>query len=117
MSESMYGGFFAIDVKPEHRQAFVEASVTEAKGVLAGEPGVYQFHVLVDRSNPCRFYFFEIFRDEEAIEAHWATEVFKTWWNTVEPRFEDGVETLCTMRTIFPSVPELEAQKPGLADG
>lgn len=116
MTDSMPAGFFAINVKPEHREAFIEASVIEAKGVIAGEEGVIQFQILVDKSNPNRFYFFEIFRDDEAIKIHWETQVFKTWWTTVEPMFEKEGETLCMMDTIFSSVSGLEAQKPDLSN-
>ena len=115
MTESMHGGFFAISVKPEFREVFIEASITEAKGVIGGEEGVFQFQILVDKTDPCRFYFFEIFRDEEAIKVHWDTEVFKTWWSIVEPMFDGELETLCTMETVFPSVRGLETQKPGLS--
>lgn len=101
-------------MKPEWKEDFIEASVTEAKGVISEELGVFQFQMLVDDSNPNRFYFFEIFRDEEAAKRHWETQVFKTWWNTVEEMFDGEIENLCTMHTIFPSVRGLESQKPGL---
>lgn len=116
MTDSMHAGFFAINVKPEHREAFIEASVIEAKGVIEGEEGVFQFQILVEKSNPNRFYFFEIFRDEEAINIHWETQIFKTWWATVEPMLEGEVETLCMMDTVFPSVSGLETQKPCLSN-
>ena len=116
MTNSMHAGFFAINVKPEHKEEFIEASIIEAKGVINGEEGVFQFQILVDKSNPCRFYFFEVFRDEKAIKTHWETQVFKEWWNTVEPMFEGEVEALCTMETVFPSVRGLEAQRPGLSN-
>jgi autoinducer 2-degrading protein len=53
--------------------------------------------MLVDETNPNRFYFFMIFRDEKANEAHWETDVFKAWWNTVEELFGGGlsVSALC----------------------
>lgn len=103
MADSMYAGFFAINVKPEHREAFIEASIAEGKGAIREEPGIFQFQIMVDESNPNRFYFFELFRDEAAAEEHWETEVFKTWWITVEPMFNGEVETLGSMRTIFGS--------------
>jgi quinol monooxygenase YgiN len=64
--------------------------------------------MLVDETNRDRFYFIKIFRNEKANEAHWETDVFKTWWNAVEELFDDGTERICTMRTIFPSVSCLE---------
>ena len=114
MTDSMHAGFFAINVKPEHREEFFEASVTEAKEVISKELGVFQFQIMVDESNPNLFYFFEVFRDEAAAEAHWETKVFKTWWSTVEPMLDGEVETLGMMRTIFPTVSGFEAQKSAL---
>jgi quinol monooxygenase YgiN len=110
----MYSIFVAINVKSEHRDSFIKASNVEAQGSVSGEPGLFQFQMLVDDSNPNRFYFFEIFKNEEAAEAHWETDVFKAWWNTVEEMFDGGTERICTMRTIFPSNSGLEKQKPGL---
>ena len=114
MKDSMYSILVAINVKPEYRDAFIEASIVEAKGSIKGEPEIFQFQMLIDDANPNRFYFFEIFKNEDANKDHWETEVFKTWWNTVEEMFDGGTERICTMRTIFPSVNGLEKQKPGL---
>ena len=114
MGDSMYSIFVIINVKPEHRETFVKASTVEARGTISGEPGVYQFHMLADETNPNRFYFFEIFRDEEAVKTHWETENFKIWWDTVEEMIDGDTELVSTMRTIFPSVKGLEKQKPGL---
>ena len=114
--ESMYSIFVIINVKPEYRDAFVEASRLEAQGTVSGEAGVFQFHMLVDETNPNRFYFFEIFRDEQALETHWETEVFQAWWDAVEEMFDGEPERVSTMRTVFPSVAGLEQQKPGLAN-
>jgi quinol monooxygenase YgiN len=114
MVDSMYSIFVAINVKPEHRDSFIEASTLEAQGAIRGEPGLFQFQMLVDETNLNRFYFYEIFKDEEAANNHWETEVFKTWWNTVEEMFDGEPETICTMRSISPSVNGLEKQKAGL---
>lgn len=108
MTDSMYAVMVAIDVKPERKDAFVEASVT------GEEPGIFQFQMLVDESNPNRFYFFEILRDENAAKERWETNVFKTWWNTIEEMFDGEIKNIGKTRTIFPSVDGLENQKPGL---
>ena len=73
----MYAIFGVINVKPEHVPAFTEATIREARGTVRDEPGVFQFHILTDADTPNRFYFFEIFRDEAAAEAHWETENFR----------------------------------------
>ena len=53
--------------------------------------------MLVDDLNTNRFYFFEILKDEEAAEAHWETDVFKTWLEIVKKRLTErpGVVIRC----------------------
>ena len=112
----MYAIFGAINVKTEHLNAFREATIREARDTVRDEPGVFQFHILTDAETPNRFYYFEIFRDEDAAEAHWATETFQTWWATVEDMLDGGTQRISTMRTMFPSDQGLEKQKAGLVD-
>jgi (4S)-4-hydroxy-5-phosphonooxypentane-2,3-dione isomerase len=112
----MYAIFGVINVKPEHVRAFREATIHEARGTVRDEPGVFQFHILTDADTPHRFYYFEIFRDEDAAEAHWATENFQTWWAMVEDMLDGGTQRISTMRTMFPSEQGLEKQKAGLVD-
>ena len=83
MADSMYSILVAINVKAEHREPFIDVSLVEARGVIEAEVGVFQFQMLQDEKNPNRFYFFEIFKDEDAAKKHWDTDIFKTWWNTV----------------------------------
>ncbi len=111
----MYAIFGAITVKPEHVRAFTEETIREAQGTVRDEPGVFQFHILTDADTPNRFYYFEIFRDEAAAEAHWETENFKTWWATVEDMLDGGTQRTSTMRPLFPSEQGLEKQKAGLS--
>jgi autoinducer 2-degrading protein len=110
----MYAIFVTINVKPKHVDAFTQASLIEAQGVVRNEPGCFQFHMLKDPSNPNRFYFFEIFRDEAAAQAHRETEIFKTWRQTVHDMMDGPPERIATMQTAFPSDDGLERQKPGL---
>jgi quinol monooxygenase YgiN len=110
----MYAIFGAMNVKPEHVDAFREATIHEAQGTVRDEPGVFQFHILTDADTPHRFYYFEIFRDEAAADAHWETENFQTWWATVEGMLDGGTQRISTMRPLFPSDQGLEEQKAGL---
>ena len=112
----MYAISGAINVKPEHVRAFTEATIREARGTVSDEPGVFQFHILTDADTPTRFYYFEIFRDEAAADAHWETENFKNWWARVEDMLDGETQRISTMRTMFPSDQGLEKQKDGLLD-
>ena len=114
--DRMYAIFGAITVKPEHVRAFREATMREARGTVRDEPGVFQFHILTDADIPNRFYYFEIFGDEAAAEAHGETENFKTWWAAVESMLDGGTQRISTMQTVFPSDQGLEKQKAGLLE-
>ena len=114
MSDAMLGGFFAVNVKPEHRQSFLDASIFEAQCVISEEIGVFQFHIMVDAENPNRFYFYEVFKDEAAIQKHRETEAFKNWLSTVQSMLEGEIETIANMHSLFPTAKGFEAQKPGL---
>lgn len=110
----MYAIYGVIDVKPEHIDAFTDATIREARGTVRDEPGVFQFHILTDADRPNRFHYFEIFRDEAAADAHWETDNFRSWWATVEGMLDGDVHRISTMRSLFPSDDGLEQQKAGL---
>ncbi len=111
----MFGIFVTIEIKPEHIEEFIEATVIEARGTVSGEPDVLQFHMSIDEDRPSVFYFFEIFRDVVAWNAHRETENFKVWREKVEHMFAKSPERI-SMRTVFPSEAGLEKQKAGLID-
>ncbi len=111
----MFAIFVTIEVKPEHIKEFTEATVVEARGTVGGEADVFQFHMLTDENRPNVFYFFEIFRDAAAWEAHRETENFRIWRARVEHMFAKNAERI-NMRTVFPSEGGLEKQKAALID-
>lgn len=114
MSDAMLGSFLAITVRPEQRQAFWDATIFAAQSVISEERGVFQFHVMVDATNQNRFYVYEVFQDEAAVQAHRDTPVYKSWWETVQPMLEGDMETIANFRSLFPTAQGFKAQKPGL---
>ncbi|WP_135505803.1 putative quinol monooxygenase [Roseovarius aestuariivivens] len=113
-SDAMVGRFFAVNIKPEHRQEFLEASIFEAQNVISEEVHVFQFHFMEEASNPNRFYFYEVYRDDSALHEHRETAVFKTWWASIQHMLDGEVEKIAQMRSLFPTIKGFEAQKPGL---
>ena len=47
------------------------------------EPGVVRFDVIQQVDDPSRFVLFELYRDEQAIEAHRATAHYAKWRDAV----------------------------------
>src|SRR5574337_2209824 len=66
-----------IQVKPEHVAEFLEVVRSDAAHSDRDEPGCLRFDVVQDRDDPNRFYYYEVYRDEAALEAHRQTPHFK----------------------------------------
>ena len=74
-----------VQVKPEHVSEFLEVVRYDAEHSEKDEPGCLRFDVIQDLDDPNRFYFYEIYRDEAALEAHRQTPHFKLYFEKVQP--------------------------------
>ncbi|MHA1130694.1 MAG: putative quinol monooxygenase [Candidatus Helarchaeota archaeon] len=72
----------AIFVKPEFRDAFIEATLENARNTRK-EPTNIRFDVLQSVDDPNRFTLYEVYK-EGGVTAHKATEHYKKWRATVE---------------------------------
>ena len=59
-----------VRVKPEGRERFLKAIEVDALGSEKDEPGCYRFNVLQDQEDQNVYYFYEVYRDEAALEEH-----------------------------------------------
>ncbi len=75
----------SVQVKPEHVSEFLEVVRHGAEHSERDEPGCLRFDVIQDREDSNRFYFYEIYRDEAALEAHRQTSHFKLYSGKVQP--------------------------------
>ncbi len=57
-------------VKPERRQAFLSAAVEDARASTRNEPACLRFDVYNDKTDPNKFVFVEVYRDEAAFQEH-----------------------------------------------
>jgi autoinducer 2-degrading protein len=74
-----------IQVKPEHVSEFLDVIRYDAEHSEKDEPGCLRFDVIQDRDDANRFYFYEVYRDEAALEAHRQTPHFKLYAEKVQP--------------------------------
>ena len=100
-----------IRVKEEYLEAFMEASVENHRNTIR-EPGNLRFDILQDAQDPFKWIFYEVFRDQDAVAAHKATQHYIKWRDMVadwmaEPR--KGI----THRAIAP-VDERQWQTPSI---
>jgi quinol monooxygenase YgiN len=73
-----------VQVKPEDRQAFLEASLENARRTIQ-EPGNLRFDVNQSADDPNRFLLYEVYRDESGMKAHKETAHYACWAAAVAP--------------------------------
>lgn len=79
----MFVAIVYVRVKPEHREAFAQASLENARNTVQ-EPGALRFDVLQQADDPDRFVLYEVYRDEAGAKAHKETAHYARWRDTVE---------------------------------
>ena len=73
-----------VQVKPERRAEFLEAVRHDAEHSEKDEPGCLRFDVIQDRDDPCRLYYYEVYKDEAALAAHRESPHFKQYAETIK---------------------------------
>lgn len=73
-----------VRVKPEHREAFIQATLENARNTIR-EPGNLRFDVLQQADDPDRFVLYEVYRDAAGMEAHKQTSHYAAWRDAVGP--------------------------------
>jgi autoinducer 2-degrading protein len=71
-------------VKPEHVEAFKQATIANARESLK-EPGIARFDFAQQQDDPARFVLVEAYRTPEASAAHKETKHYALWRDTVAP--------------------------------
>jgi len=92
-----------VKVKPEGRDKFLKAIEVDALGSENDEPGCARFNVLQDGSDPNTYYFYEVYRDEAALEAHRAAPHYAVWRAAADTL--DGPAQATRCQTVFPATP------------
>ena len=90
-----------VKVKPEGREKFLEAIEVDALGSERDEPGCARFNVLQDAQDPNVYYFYEVYRDEAALEAHRAAPHYAVWRAAADTLDGPAQATRCI--TVFPA--------------
>ena len=92
-----------VRVKPEGRERFLKAIEVDAVGSERDEPGCMRFNVLRDDQDQNVYYFYEVYRDEAALEAHRAAPHYAVWRAAADTL--DGAPQATRCQTVFPAPP------------
>ncbi len=66
----MYIIVAAIQIKEGFKEQYINGITENARGAVNDEPGCMRFDVIQDASDSNRIWVYEVYRDEEAFQAH-----------------------------------------------
>jgi (4S)-4-hydroxy-5-phosphonooxypentane-2,3-dione isomerase len=75
----MFALVVSLRVKPDMRDRFVAAAEDDSVCSVRDEPGCLRFDVLHDQANPDHYFFYEVYVDETAFQAHGQAPHFARW--------------------------------------
>jgi quinol monooxygenase YgiN len=90
-----------VKVKAERRHDFLKAIEVDALGSGRDEPGCARFNVLQDQQDPNTYYFYEVYKDEAALEAHRAAPHYAVWRAAADTL--DGPAQATRVTPVFPA--------------
>jgi autoinducer 2-degrading protein len=94
--------FVKVRIKPEQRQRFLEAIEVDARGSEGDEPGCLRFNVLQDAKDANVYYFYEVYKDEAALEAHRAAPHYAVWRAAAADALDGPAEPI-RCQPVFPA--------------
>lgn len=91
-----------VHVRPEHLEAFSEATVINAQSSI-GETGISRFDVIQYTDDPTRFVLVEVYKTPEDSAKHKKTAHYLAWRDTVERMMAEPRKSF-RYRQVFPNV-------------
>ena len=99
----MFAIWVSVNVKPERKEEFLKAIEEDARGSREDEPGCLRFDVLQDAGDPNHYYFYEVYRDEAALEAHRAAPHYQVWAAAVQAGVLERPTQATRTLSVFPT--------------
>lgn len=90
-----------VKVKPDQKKRFLEAIEVDALGSERDEPGCLRFNVLQDEQDENTYYFYEVYKDQAALEAHRAAPHYAVWRAAADSL--DGPTQATRCKPLFPA--------------
>ncbi|UCE13530.1 MAG: antibiotic biosynthesis monooxygenase [Candidatus Heimdallarchaeota archaeon] len=94
----------SVFVKPEYREAFIEATLENARNTRK-EPKNIRFDVLQGSDDPDRFFLYEVYHDESGMDDHKTTSHYQKWREDVEEMMAKPREGI-KHKNLFPETEE-----------
>ncbi len=76
---------------------FLARALAHRENVLKNEPGCQRFDILVPREGGDTVLLYEVYADEEAVEAHMTTSYMQEYLSDTGPMITKRKRTFCTL--------------------
>ena len=97
----MLGLWVSVKIKPDKREQFLAAIEDDAICSERDEPGCARFNVLQDQTDENTYYFYEVYKDEDAFAAHQAAPHYARW-RAAAAECLDGPTQRTNVSIVFP---------------
>jgi autoinducer 2-degrading protein len=98
---NVYAIWVTVKVKPDKREQFLSVIEDDSICSVRDEPGCVRFDVLQDQSDPNTYYFYEVYHDEAAFQAHTQTPHLARW-RAAAAEVLEGPSVALRTTTVFP---------------
>ncbi|BCS88044.1 putative quinol monooxygenase [Pseudodesulfovibrio sediminis] len=75
----MFAVIVKVQIKPEHRDEFIEEMFADGRGSVDNEPDCLLFNIVEDGEDPNKLHLYEVYKDAEAFEKHTTMPHFTKW--------------------------------------
>lgn len=86
-----------LQVNPGGKEAFLARARQHREAVLSNEPGCRCFDLLTPQDGGDTVYLYEVYADQEALDAHFETLYMKQYLEDTAPMLASRKRTLCTL--------------------
>src|SRR5438132_12840566 len=100
-----------VRVKPELRQRFLEAIEADALASERDEAGCLRFNVLQDGRDENVYYFYEVYDNQAALDAHRTMPHYAVWRAAADTLARPAAAPAC--QTVFPPPRATRTKAPG----
>jgi len=98
----MHALVVSLYVKPGMRDRFLAAAEDDSASSVRDEPGCLRFDVLEDQADPNHFFFYEIYEDDKAIEAHRQMPHYARWTEASEACLDPERRSVTRATVLLP---------------
>ena len=99
----MFALVVSLRIRSERREHFLRAAEENAAASVRDEPGCFRFDVVEDQADPLHFFYYELYRDEAAFDAHKRTPHYARWRAAAAECVAEGGQQNTRCRVLFPA--------------